>query len=358
MTPSSAGAGRIVVVTTSYPSYPGDASGHFVEAEVRALANAGHSVVVLAPRVDARGATSSNVRARGATSSKIDARRVDARVDTSPHVEVRWLPAGDAFGWPGALARLEERPSRAFGMARFGLAARQALARLENIERVIAHFLLPSAWPIASVAEATKLEVVIHGSDLGLLERLPLSLRRHIARRLQGTRVRTVSEDLRTRLARALGDEFAARAQVLPSPLDFGELPERGAARRALGVGEDERVVAVVGRLVAGKRGERALNAAALVPHARVVVVGDGPERPRLESAFPRAAFVGHVARERALEWLAAADVLLSASDREGAPSVVREARALGTRVVAWSAGDLAAWSRDDPGLCVVGGAS
>ncbi|HEX6765805.1 MAG TPA: glycosyltransferase, partial [Polyangiaceae bacterium] len=87
---------------------------------------------------------------------------------------------------------------------------------------------------------------------------------------------------------------------------------------------------------------------------ASVVVVGDGPERATLERDFPHARFVGLLGRERALLWLAAADALLVASRDEGAPSVVREARALGTPVVALEAGDLREWQRSDPGLFVV----
>jgi glycosyltransferase involved in cell wall biosynthesis len=68
------------------------------------------------------------------------------------------------------------------------------------------------------------------------------------------------------------------------------------------------------------------------------VVVGDGPERPRLErqarSLGVDALFVGAVAREVALAWIAAADVVLHASSAEGLSTVVREAEALGTRVV------------------------
>ena len=56
----------------------------------------------------------------------------------------------------------------------------------------------------------------------------------------------------------------------------------------------------------------------------------------------------------RHLRWIAAADVLVSASAHEGAPSVVREARALGVPVVAVSAGDLAQWAERDAGLLLV----
>jgi glycosyltransferase involved in cell wall biosynthesis len=91
-----------------------------------------------------------------------------------------------------------------------------------------------------------------------------------------------------------------------------------------------------------------------LIPHARIAVVGDGPERSELERRFADVRFVGHVPHSEALSWIAAADVVVSASRDEGAPTVVREARALGVTVVAVPSGDLADWARTDPGLCVV----
>ena len=69
---------------------------------------------------------------------------------------------------------------------------------------------------------------------------------------------------------------------------------------------------------------------------------------------FPEATFVGQLPRAVALEWLAAADVLVSASREEGAPTVVREARALDVPVVARASGDLELWSREDPELFVI----
>jgi glycosyltransferase involved in cell wall biosynthesis len=83
-------------------------------------------------------------------------------------------------------------------------------------------------------------------------------------------------------------------------------------------------------------------------------VLGDGPELERLMARFPAARFIGHVERAQALAYISAADVLVSASLREGAPSVVREARALGTPVVCLEAGDVKKWAETDPGLSVV----
>jgi teichuronic acid biosynthesis glycosyltransferase TuaC len=328
--------GHVVLVTTSYPSQSDDPSGHFVATEARELVRDGCRVTVLAPAL------------HGVL--QLDREMRDG-------VEIRWLPAGHAFGWPGALARLRARPWRVTGALRFVVAARRELATLAQAERFVAHFLVPCAFPVAAFAPRPPLEVVVHGSDLGVVERLPAFARRHVARSLGACDVRCVSDQLRDRLGRALGFELARRARVTPSPLDYQGALDRPSARRALGIEPRARLVVVVGRLVPAKRCERALRAAQLVPGARAVVVGDGPERERLERRFPEAHFAGQLPRAQALTWIAAADVLLSASEREGAPSVVREARALGTRVVAVPCGDLGAWSARDPGLSVLDGA-
>jgi glycosyltransferase involved in cell wall biosynthesis len=306
-------AERIVVVTSSYPAGPDDPSGHFVGTDVARLRRNGHEVLVLAPR------------------------------------------GNDAFGWPGALARLRERPSRALGVLSFVRETRRALRTLGPFDRLVAHFLLPSVWPITDGLErpARRLEAVLHGSDVRLCARLPGIARRRVARALAPFDVRVTSEELRRELGRALGDDVAERASIEPAPIDVPAL-ERARARGELGIALSERLVVVSGRLVPGKRTRVALCAARLVPRAKVVVVGDGPERAALEREFSEAHFVGLVGRARALTWLAAADALVVASREEGAPSVVREARALGTPVVAVPSGDLGAWQRNDPGLFIV----
>jgi glycosyltransferase involved in cell wall biosynthesis len=319
---------RIAVITTSYPTDPDDPSGHFVRSEVRALRAAGNTVHVIAPRPCSRAALE----------------------------EAHWLEAGAAFGFPGALARLRRAPLRASsGAVRFVLAARALLARLRP-DALVAHFLVPCAWPIATGfgRRAGELEVVAHGSDVRLVARLPRVLRARIARDLGSARVRCVSEELAFELGRALGGRVAERIRVAASPLELPLRPTRREARARLGLAEPCTLAVVVGRLVPQKRVAAALRAARAIPGATAVVVGDGPERSRLEREFPEARFVGHVARNQALTWIAASDVLLSASREEGAPSAIREARALGTPVVAVASGDLEAWSRDDPGLWVV----
>jgi glycosyltransferase involved in cell wall biosynthesis len=117
-----------------------------------------------------------------------------------------------------------------------------------------------------------------------------------------------------------------------------------------------ERLAVSACRLIAPKRVDLAIAAArAASPTVRLVVVGDGPERPALErlAALPDVRLTGALPRREALAWIAAADVLLHPSSVEAAPTAVREARALGVPVIACDAGDVAAWAADDPGIVI-----
>jgi len=324
---------RIAVLTTSYPRFPGDAAGHFVASEARALARTGDVVQVFAP-----------------------GRPTSPTTPLGSEPEIVWLADHGAFGWPGALPRLREQPLRALGMAAFGWNAARALARFGPFDHVVAHFLVPCAWPVATLGlrpGSGSLEVVVHGSDARLFAKLPPALRRRIARALQrrGARVRCVSRSVRDELAGSAPGSLLEDAVVEPCILDLSGVPSRAEARRRLDLGPTEAIAVVVGRLVAGKRVAVALGALSLVPQLRVIVVGDGPERTRLERAFPGVRFTGNVLRAEALAYIAAADALASASRDEGAPSVVREARALGVPVVAVPAGDLVERARTDPGI-------
>jgi len=326
----------VYVVTTSYPTHAGDAQGHFVAAEVRRLAQT-HDVTVLAPG-----------RERAPLGSE----------------QVIGLAGGDAFGFPGALARLRERPWRVTGAAQFVAGALGWLARAPTPARLIAHFLLPCGVPIATRGLGTRrtaLEVVVHGSDARLLAKLPLG-RGFVGKELvqAGAQLRFVSSELQRLVLGALPPTergiLEARSRVEPCVIDLPGAQSRAQARQALGIAPKTPVAVIVARLIAGKRVHVALEACERIPHLRAIVVGEGPERESLTRRFPRATFVGHVERPLALTYLAAADALVSASLEEGAPTVVREARALGTLVVCLAAGDVARWAEQDAGIHVVGG--
>jgi teichuronic acid biosynthesis glycosyltransferase TuaC len=326
----------IVVVTTSYPQSRDDGEGHFVAAEVRRLREgAGSSVTVLAP---------------GSNRAALYGERVIS------------LGGGAAFGVPGAMERLRQRPGRVLPATEFVVRAVRWLRRAPEPQRLIAHFLLPCGVPIATRGlggRRTQLEIVVHGSDARLFARSPVG-RGMVARELlrTGAALRFVSTELRELVLASVPERQRARlsqrSRVEPAAIDVQDVPERLAARQLLGIAADSQVAVIVARLVPGKRVDVALEACARLEQLRTYVIGDGPELMRLMMQFPRAHFVGHVERPLALAYISAANVLVSASLREGAPTVVREARALGTQVVCLEAGDVRKWALTDPGLSVV----
>lgn len=102
-----------------------------------------------------------------------------------------------------------------------------------------------------------------------------------------------------------------------------------------------------VGRLVEKKGTGALLDALGAVPAARLVVVGDGPHRRRLEGRAlrlglrERVTFTGELPQEEVRRWmrrawlLAAPSVTARDGDAEGLPTVICEAAAAGLPVVA-----------------------
>lgn len=319
---------RVAVVTTSYPSPGDDVSGHFVRAEVLAMVAEGHRVTVLCP----------------GRSSALELR--------DEGVTVFRLGAEDVFGWPGAVPKLRENPLALLALPGFVRRARSRL-RSGRFDRVIAHWLLGSGWPIATAARAP-VEIVVHGSDARMLTRLG-PLRGHILSALEqhGCSLRLVAPHLRPLLATATNRSWLDAARVEPLPLLLPLLASRETLRAELGVSERHLAV-LVGRLVPSKRVEVALRQAPLPRATQLVVIGSGPLLPALANAFPDVLFTGQLPREKALCWIKAADVVVSASLEEGAPTALREARCLGTPVWTAEFGSAAAWAAADPGVRVL----
>jgi glycosyltransferase involved in cell wall biosynthesis len=223
--------------------------------------------------------------------------------------------------------------------------ARLTLAALGDVDRVVAHWAIPSGFPVATArSRGVPLEIVSHGADVRTLTRLPRLVRERIVRRLvaETQTWRFVSRSLQEELARALPSRDAAAldavSDVVPAAIELPDVRARSAALRVESGGLP--FFALVGRLVPSKRFDAALEWVATRhgrPTPRVVVVGDGPDRAslaaRARSLGVEAHFVGLTSREEALAWIGAADALVHASRAEGLSTVVREATALGVRV-------------------------
>ncbi len=100
-----------------------------------------------------------------------------------------------------------------------------------------------------------------------------------------------------------------------------------------------------VGRLIPLKRVDGILAAVAQVPGLGLIVVGDGPERPRLEQLAEslgitdRVYFAGRRNREETLGLMASCDLFVLNSSHETFSHVILEAMALGLPVVTTAVG-------------------
>ncbi len=121
------------------------------------------------------------------------------------------------------------------------------------------------------------------------------------------------------------------------------------ALKSRLGIANDERIVLTVGRLSREKAQIDLLAAYKLLQDtnpgvaSKLIIVGDGPERSRLEATVDahglakRVIFTGQISDVQA--FYAAADVFVLPSHSEGSPNVLLEAMAAGLPIVATAVG-------------------
>ena len=136
------------------------------------------------------------------------------------------------------------------------------------------------------------------------------------------------------------------RFEVIYNGVDVARIAaaDRDGARRAMGVGDREVVIGSVGRLVSVKNYELLLRAFGSVPApARLVLIGEGPERAKLESLAAstgiaaRTTFLGH--REDVADLLVGLDVFVLPSRSEGMSNTLLEAMAAGVPAIASDVG-------------------
>jgi glycosyltransferase involved in cell wall biosynthesis len=143
----------------------------------------------------------------------------------------------------------------------------------------------------------------------------------------------------------------AGRVGVIYNGIDlapYARSPrDRGAARREMGVGPDDLVLLQVARLDYLKDHATAVRTLARVargrPDARLVLVGEGPERGRIEEQARQSGVGGKVRllglRQDVARLLAASDLFLLTSISEGIPLTLIEAMAAGVPVVSTRVG-------------------
>ena len=210
-------------------------------------------------------------------------------------------------------------------------------------------------WAMANLARPTTRHV--HTEDgFGADEAVVQHRRRVLARRwaLRGSTVVLPS----TRLLRAAVEEWRLpprHLHLIPNGLDLWRFRPDGRVA-ALAVPGAGPIIGTVAALRPEKSLDRLLRACALVRQGgtafRLVVVGDGPERPRLQAMAEQLGlagqvlFLGHVAQPA--ELYRAFDLFALSSSTEQMPFSVLEAMASGLAVVSTDVGDVAAMLAPD----------
>lgn len=113
--------------------------------------------------------------------------------------------------------------------------------------------------------------------------------------------------------------------------------------RESLGVGVNDLLVLYAGRLAPEKNIELAIQSFReiqnRIPNARMLLVGDGPERNRLERENPDLYFTGFLSGKDLSEHYASSDVFLFPSLTDTFGNVVTEAAASGLAILAYDRG-------------------
>lgn len=111
--------------------------------------------------------------------------------------------------------------------------------------------------------------------------------------------------------------------------------------RRSWGLAEDDLAVLYVGRIAAEKNidlvGRAFRTIATAQPRARLILVGSGPVRARLQRQYPDAIFCGPLQGETLARHYASGDVFLFPSLTDTFGNVVLEAMASGLAVIAYA---------------------
>jgi teichuronic acid biosynthesis glycosyltransferase TuaC len=231
----------------------------------------------------------------------------------------------------------------------------EATVDVPSYDVVVAHgmYLLPAGTVAAELAETWHLPftVVMHGSDVNITMAKRAKAYVHV---LQQASIAIFVSDALRKKARSLG-LTGGRTAVIPNGVDTQVF--RPSGRR----GSADPVVLFVGNLLKIKGADRLPGifraVARMVPDAKFVVVGDGPEQAAVEHGVRGldATFLGRLSQTEVAAAMAMADVLVLPSRSEGWPCVILEAYACGLPVVATDVGGIPE-AIDDPTLLIPDG--
>ncbi|HKQ26381.1 MAG TPA: glycosyltransferase family 1 protein [Burkholderiales bacterium] len=264
-------------------------------------------------------------------------------------------PRQNAAETPTQNVHLEEVLSRGVPIPRYqglriGLPARPALLRLWSLKRPdVVHIATEGPLGWSALAAAVKLRLPVSSGfhtnfhsysqhyGIGFLKKPIAAYLRRFHNRAQATLVPT--EGLRRELA-ILGFENLRLVSRGVDTRLFSPAHRSPQLRRDWRAADGEPVALYVGRIAAEKNLKVVVSAFSSMrtraPQARLVMVGDGPERATLAARHPDIVFAGTRTGDDLAAHYASADIFLFPSLTETFGNVTLEAMASGLAVVAY----------------------
>ncbi len=256
---------------------------------------------------------------------------------------------------PASLPGLEEvlKPGMAiprYDMLKLGLPAKQALTRLWSVRRPdIVHIVTEGPLGWSALAAALKLKIPVssdfHTNFHSYSKHYGIGwLKRPIAAYLRKFHNRTLCTMVPTESMRGELEELGMKnLRVVSRGVDtalFAPKHRSAQLRGSWGAGSHDPVALYVGRLAPEKNLPLVLSAFDAMrqanPRLKLVLVGDGPERPALQARYPNHVFAGmRIGRDLAAHF-ASGDIFLFPSTTETYGNVTMEAMASGLAVVAY----------------------
>ncbi len=335
---------RIIVLTSSYPRFPGDSAAPFIQSICEHLVKLGHIVEVVAPYDPA------------------------VHKQHEEHVATHWfrytlVNKWHIMGYAKSLVGDNHFRIGVFFLLPFYLGAQfwcaLKVAIAEGAEIIYAHWLLPNGLVGAWVASLLRIPLIIslHGSDMFVAQRNRVF--RYIGRWVfkRAAAVTACSEDL-YRSAISLGASMD-KVHLITWGVDHLRFHPRVCplARSEFGLREDDFVVIALGRIVPKKGFDvlvRALPSLLIsYPNVHVVIGGDGVQREELLRLAAELKVSEHLHMPGRIPWdkvpafLAMGDVFVlpsvkdASGNLDGLPTVLLEAMALGKAVVATNVGGI-----------------
>lgn len=227
----------------------------------------------------------------------------------------------------------------------------QQVAESIEADLINSHFAVPTGLSGVRLAQKTRLPHVltVHGGDLYDPSKLLsphriFGLRHTVKWVLRNSDLVTAQSINTSDNAKRIYD-YDEPIEIIPHGLPEPILPPYD--RRELGLSEDHTVLINVGRLIKRKANHQLLHILSRLRNPRVtlVLIGEGPDRPRLESLAKQldieqqVLFAGHATEQHKLQLMQAADVFVSTTQHEGFGLMYLEGMFCGLPVITYDNG-------------------